>query len=257
LAALVLELQAKLPNNWRMIAPDMVGHGHDLQRVQELGIDQFPYPEPEDLGESMKALLDALEIRKCYAYGSSMGGCLVYFLQQRYPELVEKSILISPALEVVLDDQFLEDWRMGRKNHFCWESRDDVKTFMADLSCPQRIKCNPIPPFMLEAIWQDRQARTPDGHFRKCFQKLLDCQGKDPVLACNSDIAPNAKRLVLWPEQDYIANYERGKTFFAKSSKNTIFRSIPDCGHLFHSDGRTVMIHAAPMMIDYLLTDTK
>jgi len=255
LVALVLELQTKLPSHWRMIAPDVTGHGHDLERVHEMGVDQFPYPEPEDLGEGVKELLDALDIQECFAYGSSMGGCLVYFLQQRYPALVKKSVLIAPALEVVLDDQFLNDWKTGRKNHFCWESREDVQNFMWDLSCPQRIKRNPIPLFLCQAIWQDRQARSPPGHFRTCFQKLLDFRGQDPILACPSDIAPNAKRLVMWPENDFICNYERGKAFFSKSSNNTIFRSIPDCGHLFHSDGKTVLIHAAPMMVEYLLEE--
>lgn len=257
LVALMIELAKELPSEWRMIAPDVYGHGHDLDRVMDhyRRHEAFPYPAPEDLGDGVKDLLDALGItRNCYAYGASMGGCLVYHLQQRYPQLIVKSILISPALEVVVDDRFLESFRTGQKNHFCWESRADVEEFMIDLSCPQRQK-NPIPRFLLEAIWQDRQTRAPPGHFRTLLDKMLRHRGEDPQrLGCAQDIDPTAQRLVLWPEDDYISNHGRGQRFFAESLKhNTVFRSIPDCGHLFHADGKTVLIHAAPMMVEYLL----
>ena len=257
LVSLILALAQDLPPTWRMIAPDVYGHGHDLERVMDLHTrgQEFPYPEPEDLGDGIKDLLEALEITEnCYAYGASMGGCLVYHLQQRYPQLITKSILISPAIEVVLDDAFLESFQSGRNKHFCWESREDVQTFMLDLSCPQRQK-DPFPGFLLEAIWQDRQARAPPDHFRKILQKMLDHRGQDPKrLGCAKDIDPKANRLVLWPEEDYISNYSRGKAFFADSLQHkTIFKSIPDCGHLFHSDGKTVLIHAAPMMVEYLM----
>ena len=263
LVALILELQKEgLPDHWRLIVPDTVGHGHDLQRVQALGVDHFPYPEAEHLGDSLKGLLDALKITQCHAYGASMGGCLVYFLQHKYPDLVQSSLLISPALEVVVDDQFLEDWKTGRKNHFCWESREDVQHFMQDLSCPQRVQPHPLPLFLLEALWQDRVARTQTScgrghylHFRRFFQTLIDARGHDPDwLGCRTDIDPDARRLVLWPKEDYISNHARGQHFFAKScSRHTIFRSIPDCGHLFHADGKTVLIHAARHMVEFLL----
>jgi pimeloyl-ACP methyl ester carboxylesterase len=242
-------LSQQLPE-WRMILPDMIGHGHDLERARS---DSFEYPTLPMLVQSTRGLLEALHITKCCAYGISQGGSLVYFLQQKHPQLVEKAILISPALEAVMDAQFLHEFIWQKKNHICVESREDVQELFHNLSCPQRKVKDPVPAFLLEAVWQARKAREPPRHFRTFLNTLMEQGGKDPDwLGCSSDIFPTAHRLVIWPENDFICNHDKGKAFFSNSPATT-FHSFPDCGHLFHSNGKTIMEMAAPFIIEYLL----
>ena len=83
--------------------------------------------------------------------------------------------------------------------------------------------------------------------------RLLEARGKYPTWhGCSTDIAPDAHRLVIWPEHDYITHYDHGKAFFAQSP-NTTFHSVPDCGHLFHSHGKTIVEHTTHIMVEYLI----
>ena len=247
-AKLVASLSQGLPE-WRMIIPDMIGHGHDLERARS---DTFEYPTLPTLVQSTRELLEVLGITQCCAYGISQGGALVYFLQQKHPQIVQKSILISPALEAVVDVQFLHEMLLRKKNHICVESREDFQELFHNLSCPHRVVKDPVPTFLLEALWQARKAKEPPGHFRTFLSTLIDQGGKDPDwLGCNCDIAPTAQRLLIWPENDFICNHDKGKAFFSKSP-STKFHSVPDCGHMFHSNGKTIMELSAPLIIDFL-----
>jgi pimeloyl-ACP methyl ester carboxylesterase len=253
MAAFVGLIQKKLPH-WRMIVPDLIGHGHDLDRARKVGTANFDYPTPQRLLQSMEEFLTALEIKECYAFGMSLGGAMAYFLQHAHPDVIRKTVIINPALDFVVNEEFIDDFKQGRKNHFCVESRADVKQCFRDLSCPHRKKKDPVPKFLLEAIWQDRLAREPPQHFRTLSLRLIEERGKDPqgtYFSSPHDIAPDLPRLVIWPEHDYIADHAKGKAFFAKST-NTTFHSIPDCGHLFHSDGKNILEYAAPILTDYL-----
>lgn len=253
LAPVVAYLRKEFPH-WRMIVPDLIGHGRDLERVQQVGVDKFAYPTPVRLLETMEGLLKALQIQECSVMGISLGGALAYYLQHAQPGVVKQSILINPAMEHVVDKTFIEDFVTRRKNHFCVESRQDCKQLFRDLSCDHRKKKNPIPKFFLEAVWQDRKVREPSQHFRTYFTKLLEEQGKDPdgvYLGSPTDILPKARRLVIWPQDDHIANYDKGKKYF-EASPSTTFHSIPDCGHLFHSNGQNIMELAAPMIVEFL-----
>jgi len=255
MAPMLLKVKKQIDPNWRVIIPDLIGHGKDLERANKVGVKNFDYPTPSDLVQSMDDFLTALKIKECYAFGISLGGALVYYLQQKRPDVIKKSVLVSPAVEAVVDEMFINDFVQGRKNHFCFESRHDVKILMRDLSCPQRKHNNPVPKFFLEAVWQDRLSREPTGHFRTYFLNLLNHRGKDPEYwGSPLDLAPELPRLVIWPQEDYIANHDKGKTFFSQSS-NTVFHSLPDSGHLFLADRRTVLEYAAPMMMDYFKED--
>jgi pimeloyl-ACP methyl ester carboxylesterase len=258
LAPVVGFLRKKLPH-WRMIIPDLIGHGHDLERAKKVGVDKFDYPTPMRLLQSMEDLLKALQIQECSVFGISLGGALAYYLQHAHPAVVRKAILISPAIEHVVDETFIDDFTSRRKNHFCVESRQDCKDLFRDLSCTHRTKNNPVPKFFLEAVWQDRLKREPSQHFRTYFSNLLDAKGKDPegtYMGSSTDIAPHARRLVVWPQDDHIANHDKGKAYFDKSP-GTQFQSIPECGHLFHSNGQNIIELAAPLIVDFLKEEEK
>jgi hypothetical protein len=118
------------------------------------------------------------------------------------------------------------------------------------MSVPHRKKQNPIPKFFLEGIVRERQKQAPPDHFTEMFHALIKEKGNDETMSCTVDVDPAAERLVMWPEHDSICNHEKGKAFFAESEK-TIFHSIPDCGHMFFSDGTHIYQYVAPLISNY------
>lgn len=76
---------------FRVIAPDLRGHGNSSKPVskKEYGISQC--------GEDMRLLLKALNIEKCTVVGFSMGGAIAFDMALKYPELIDKMIIVNSA----------------------------------------------------------------------------------------------------------------------------------------------------------------
>jgi len=238
----------KLPKDaFRLLVPDLPGHGSFEDSY-------YQHPPPAAILKTVQDFLVAVHVKECHAFGYSMGGALVYFLKHspRTDVKINKTVLVSPSLEACIDEVFVEDFLKGSKNHFCFESRADVKYLMRDLSVPHAKKRDPLPKFILEAIYREQKERYPPDHFRTMMKRLLEQRGKDPTLfGCPEDIDRNTERLVIWPELDFICSYAKGRAFF-RESKATTFQSIPDCGHMFHSDGTFVLDKVVPVVSEYL-----
>ena len=77
------------------------------------------------------------------------------------------------------------------------------------------------------------------------------------VFTATSDIHSDATRLVIWPEKDRIINCEQGKAFFKETTSDgenkTDFETIPDCGHVWHADGRIITDLIQGRTREYLL----
>jgi len=227
-----------IPDDVRILVPDALGHGKNLECS--------PPEKSYTSSDILNATIEFLEVLVnnsnsnscCNVFGISMGGALAYFLRYKRPDLVQKLVLISPALEHCLNEEFIEDFQSGRKNHFCFESRKDVKIFFRDVSTPHRRKKNPVPKFVLETIFRSQQKTAPKGHFRKMFSSFLEQIGKS-FMSVDKDIDEHSPRVVIWPENDFICNHEKGRKFFC-NSKMTTFETIQNCGHVFHSDGSLV-----------------
>mmetsp|Transcript_21877 Transcript_21877/g.41384 ORF Transcript_21877/g.41384 Transcript_21877/m.41384 type:complete len:331 (+) Transcript_21877:97-1089(+) len=250
LAAFITSLQ--VPKEVRILVPDAIGHGQDLLRAKQEG-EKFQQPTSTSILESTSELLQVLQVEKCNAFGYSMGGALVYFLRYKYPHLVQKSVLVSPSLESCLDSQFIDDFVQGRKNHWCLESRDDAKRLFRDLSVPHRTKKDPIPKFLLEALWRRQVAQAPPRHYRTMLERLLKELGDHSEFNTTQDLDPNSPRLVFWPEYDFICNHDKGKTFFEQSGPNTTFETLFNCGHMFHSNGTFILDMIPARVAQYLL----
>jgi len=76
---------------FRMIAPDLRGHGNSSKPVSkmEYGISQCT--------EDMRLLLQALNIEKCTVIGFSMGGAIAFDMAMKYPKLIDKMIIVNSA----------------------------------------------------------------------------------------------------------------------------------------------------------------
>lgn len=77
--------------DFRVIAPDLRGHGNSTKPVSEkdYGISQC--------GEDMKLLLQSLNIEKCTVIGFSMGGAIAFDMAVKYPSLFSKMVIVNTA----------------------------------------------------------------------------------------------------------------------------------------------------------------
>jgi pimeloyl-ACP methyl ester carboxylesterase len=74
------ELVHEISNKFRVIAPDLPGHGKSeiTEEVQTM----------DSMAEQVKLMLDHLNIGKCYMVGHSMGGYVALAFLEKYPEML-------------------------------------------------------------------------------------------------------------------------------------------------------------------------
>ena len=77
----------RIPDDYRVIPPDLRVYGDSSYN--------HPIDSLHELADDVVALLKELKVKKAYVTGWSLGGCVSQSLAVRYPEMVEKLILIS------------------------------------------------------------------------------------------------------------------------------------------------------------------
>ena len=285
-----------IPPHVRILSPDQIGHGEDLKRAIS-DPQSFQQPTAESMLESTSEFLDVVKAgNNCNAFGISMGGALVYYLRFKRPDIIQRTVLVSPAIQYCLDDAFIDGLLKGNNNFIDFQSREDVKLLFRNVltagpydedennnkdkdsnnsnSSQPRRKKDPVPKFILESIYRAQKVNAPDGHHRKMMHSLLKSAGITPtdddinddndndksIFTTEIDLDQDSPRLVIWPEQDQICNYEKAKRFFKNSTetnykgkRRTEFESIPHCGHVFHADGRTILDLIVPKTKQFLL----
>jgi lipase len=83
------ELAPLLGEGFRVIAPDLRGHGRS------------PWEPPWDVEDHLADVLDVVPAESRLWVGHSFGGRLVAELAAREPERVERAVLLDPALQVL------------------------------------------------------------------------------------------------------------------------------------------------------------
>jgi len=139
---------------------------------------------------------------------------------------------------------------------------------------------DPFPKFTYEVIWRLYQRDVPKGHYKGLTKGVLGTYAKgrkeiasgaataseindannenpaenytfdnDDIYTTATDLDKSSLRLVVWPKEDQICSFERGKAFFepAVNSRRTIFEPIPNCGHTFDENGTNILELLAAM----------
>lgn len=268
-----------IPPHIRILIPDHVGQGEDLKRAFSEG-PSFQQPDANTLLETTSEFLDMVNAGpNCNALGTSLGGALLYFLKAKRPDVIQKTVLFAPALPHCLTEKFLGGLLEGKHGFMDFRSREDVKQLFRNFlwTDPQkrsagaikqkkrREKKDPFPKIAYEVIYRLTLRNVPEGHYRALQDKLLVTSGTNNgsndgdnnknEFAVTTDVDPNSERLVVWPEEDQICSLKQGKDFFAPSIANgtTILQTIPNCGHVFHGDGRGMYEVVTPMVKNFLL----
>jgi len=256
-----------IPDNVRILIPEQLGHGQDLKRAFQEG-EAFQQPNADMMVDSTSEFLDVMKAgTNCNALGTSFGGVLLYYLRMKRPDVIQKTVLVSPALAKCLADPFLDGLIDGSENFVDFQSRDDVVHLFRDLlwTDPKRrstnsdVKKDPFPKFIYDFMYEMNMRDVPRGHNKGLQDSLIKAvtqskggDGIDDIYLAPSDIDKDSLRLVVWPEEDQICDHKKGKRFF-ESSGATVFESVPECGHVFHENGKGIYELLAPKVQEFLL----
>jgi pimeloyl-ACP methyl ester carboxylesterase len=247
-----------IPPHIRILCPEKMGHGRDIDNRLRADPDNYTLPTHDSILESTSEFLDVVKCSSnTNAFGISLGGAVCYYLQHHRPDIIKRAVLVSPAILCCVDKDLLLGIQQ-RTNNFCsFESRQDVKVLMRDLSTGRdddtRKKRDPVPKFLLESVYRQSKKKAPEGHFRALLLHLMSNAGltqsayattfshqslvaKGSLMIDSSiqideidinpftavkDVDAESHRLVIWPEKDRIINYEAGKRFFEVSSSGS------------------------------------
>lgn len=86
-------VQAKLAQRFTVIAPDLLGHGRSDKPRADYSIAAY--------ANGMRDLLSVLDIERVTIVGHSLGGGVAMQFAYQFPHLVERLILVLPAVQVV------------------------------------------------------------------------------------------------------------------------------------------------------------
>ena len=191
-----LQFAKYLTKNYRIIAPDLPGHGHS---IQDLSINY----SVEVQALCILELLQNLNLQRVHIIGSSMGGAIATKLSDIQPEIVSSLILINsygaiktPSYIYKLADE------IGYNPMLEINNKDDYKKMMSFAMV------NPpfVPGFMLDVLADDMKERV--GLNKKI---LNDSEIDNDQTAILSKI--KIPSLVIWGKDDKVLHVDNAEVF--------------------------------------------
>lgn len=211
---------SRLSQNYCCLAVDLPGHGKTRVTGDETGYNM------SNTARALIALLDKLQIDKCYLFGYSMGGRLALYMTLYFPERFEKVVLesASPGLRT-------EKERSHRRQ--------------ADLELSQKLENSKIEEFLLE--WYDRplfQSLKNSPKFDRLLESRLE---NNPIeLAKSLRNMGTGNQPSLWEKLaenqipilllvgEYDDKFKKINTEMAELCPSATLKIVPNVGHNIH-----------------------
>ncbi len=227
-----------LKQNYRCIAIDLPGYGKSSKAVHS-GTMEF-------YADVIKSFIDKLGLRKAVIAGHSMGGQIAMVMALKYPDYVDKLVLVSPA--------GIETFTEGQKEWF----RNVMTVAGVKNTSVQQIRANLTANFYnlhddAEFMITDRIAMRDAEYFDNyCYTVVQSVKGMidQPVY----DFLPEIKQktLILFGENDnLIPNPYLNPGFTADIGKTATERIpdsklivVPSCGHFVQFEKSDVFNNA-------------
>lgn len=210
----------ELNDRFRIISLDLPNFGLTGPFPNHQKITQDTYPN------FLQAFLDALKIDHCYLAGNSLGGFFSYSFAAKYPDRVEKMILLDSAGFLFVPPLALISWGAPFGG---WVAENS----------------NPPKSLVFELIRQAyaNEARASQEELTRYYELMLrpgNRKGGSNILhfvrnhlgfdtQCLKSI--NIPTLVMWGEHDKWIPLRHTKAF-KKSLPNCRVITYPDCGHM-------------------------
>jgi abhydrolase domain-containing protein 6 len=194
-----LQLIKCLTKRYRIIVPDLPGHGDSIQ-------DLCNNYSIEAQAQHIIELLKTLNIKRAHFIGSSMGGAVAIKLSYIQPEIVLSLILID-SYGVIKTPSYIHNLveETGHNPMLEVNSRDDYKTMLS------LAMVNPpfIPGFMLDVLVENMKEKMV------LNKKILKDSESDSDL---SYLLPKLKppSLVIWGAEDNVLHVDNADVFSSK-----------------------------------------
>lgn len=209
-----LQFSKYLTKRYRIIAPDLPGHGLS---IQDFSINY----SVEAQALSILELLQSLKIQRIHIIGSSMGGAIATKLSSIQPEIVSSLILIDSygAIKTPSYIQMLAD-EMGYNPMLEINTKDDYKKMMS----LAMVKPPFVPGFMLDVLTDDMK-----GRIRLNKKIFSDSEIDNDQTAILSKI--EIPSLVMWGKQDKVLHVDNAEVF-NKGLRNCSKVILEETGHV-------------------------
>ncbi|MFW9966831.1 MAG: alpha/beta fold hydrolase [Candidatus Thorarchaeota archaeon] len=207
------EFQEKdLAARFQIIMPDLRGHGQTT--VEELGM-MIP---PDLVADDLNALLEHLGHEKVHVVGISLGGIIAQKFVLKYPERVDKLVLVDTTPKITEDlIDVVYSWREaqveGGNEAYFWTS---LRSGYSD----EWIKSNPE---MVQYL-KEKSADTNDEGV------LAAGLGFSTIDFTNQLSEIKAETLVIHGDEDRIVNVELGK-ILNEGIRDSKLKILIGCGH--------------------------
>jgi len=191
-----LQLTKYLTKKYRIIVPDLPGHG---ESIQDLSNNYSIEAQAQHIIE----LLKILKIKRAHFIGSSMGGAVATKLTYIQPEIVLSLILID-SYGTIKTPSYIHNLveETGHNPMLEINSRDDYKTMLS----LAMVKPPFIPGFMLDVLVENMKEKLV------LNKKILKDSENDSDL---SYILPKLKSpsLVIWGAEDNVLHVDNADVF--------------------------------------------
>ncbi len=204
------ETQSRLADGWRLIAPDLRGHGHS---------DVASDASMERLAKDQIALLDALEISEpVVLVALSMGGYVALEMARRWPERLRALVLVDTRAGADSPDAAAA--RRDTAERVLAEGSHFLATDMAG-----KLFATGAPAELVRS-WTETMRRTPPAGIAAALRGMADRRDSLPVLE-----DWDRPLLVVVGEEDTITPPELAREMH-RAVPGSRLEVIPGAGHL-------------------------
>jgi non-heme chloroperoxidase len=197
-----------IPAEFRVIAPDLRGHGHSARPAKGYRIGDF--------AADVIRMMDRLKIVEADIIGHSMGSFVAQAIAERAPERVSRLILLGSA--PVADNPGMRELRREVRSLSDPVDQWFVRAFQFSTIA------TPVPAaFMDSAI--GNSSRMPAHVWRKALHGLMEYRPRTP--------RPDVPTLVLGGNRDSVFSVAE-QTALARQFKNAELVIVDGVGHTLH-----------------------
>lgn len=215
-----LKLAMELPADYRLIAPDLAGHG------------QTPAPDNNsydlvDQAERLHALMQKLGVSRFHIAGNSMGGAISAIYATQYPDEIQSLILIDSAgVDAPQPSEFIQGLAQGNNPLIATDEESFETRWNLVMHKP------PMLPWPLRpALVRDTVARADIN--KEIFDDMLAT--RERLLNINFEQQLQDKvhmpAMILWGEQDQVLDVSMVDVFKEKLPQAEV-KILKDIGHV-------------------------
>lgn len=215
-----LQFSYELPENYRLIIPDLAGHG------------DTPAPKGEDYGlirqaERLHELMQNLKIDQFHIAGNSMGGAISAIYSTLYPEEIRSLTLIDAAgVDAPKPSEYMEGLKEG-KNPLIATDNDSFEYRMDFVMS----KAPPLPWPLRPALMRQAVARADIN--REIFNDMIATKDQLTESGFEAQLEQHVTMptLIIWGEEDRVLDVSAVEVFKQKIPHAKV-KIYPEIGHL-------------------------